>query len=220
MLVAIMPPPALQKTLTRIRGIEIRQPMSVADAHRSLRLAETRLVILDPAGLREDIFEAFLDCIVASGASLVLYGSLGSVFCARSVRAAKTMSIEIILSGGEDEFAVLTRMIRAIGSPTATSPTASRPEATFWPLALSHCSQTRQAAVQLHNLRSDSQWTRRQYGQGCGRADSGHPSALSTAFELRARIQSCRAHKRYRLPRPLLVLVGRLEQCAVSSNNY
>jgi AraC-like DNA-binding protein len=121
MLVAIMPPPALQKTLTRIRGIEIRQPMSVADAHRSLRLAETRLVILDPAGLREDIFEAFLDCIVASGASLVLYGSLGSVFCARSVRAAKTMSIEIILSGGEDEFAVLTRMIRAIGSPTATS---------------------------------------------------------------------------------------------------
>jgi hypothetical protein len=98
MLVAIMPPPALQKTLTRIRGIEIRQPMSVADAHRSLRLAETRLVILDPAGLREDIFEAFLDCIVASGASLVLYGSLGSVFCARSVRAAKTMSIEIILS--------------------------------------------------------------------------------------------------------------------------
>jgi AraC-like DNA-binding protein len=116
-----MPPPALQKTLTRIRGIEIRQPMSVADAHRSLRLAETRLVILDPAGLREDIFEAFLDCIVASGASLVLYGSLGSVFCARSVRAAKTMSIEIILSGGEDEFAVLTRMIRAIGSPTATS---------------------------------------------------------------------------------------------------
>jgi hypothetical protein len=226
MLVAIMPPPALQKTLTRIRGIEIRQPMSVADAHRSLRLAETRLVILDPAGLREDIFEAFLDCIVASGASLVLYGSLGSVFCARSVRAAKTMSIEIILSGGEDEFAVLTRMIRAIGSPTATSLLMSAfadrltPGGDILAVGIISLFTDRQAAVQLHNLRSDSQWTRRQYGQGCGRADSGHPSALSTAFELRARIQSCRAHKRYRLPRPLLVLVGRLEQCAVSSNNY
>lgn len=97
-------------------AVESAEALSIVAAARGCQL-----FVVDPQGMREDVFGAMLRAIKRSGVSLVLWTPLTPTSCARTLQASTTLAATVLLSGVDDDDDALRAIVRIGGDATAAA---------------------------------------------------------------------------------------------------
>lgn len=93
-----------------------------ADALVALvRSGECHLSMVDPTGIRDDVFVTLLTAIANSGIALVIWSRPNAVTCERILQAAAMFPTMVLLRDIDDDAADLQAMLRAGGATTAAA---------------------------------------------------------------------------------------------------